>query len=299
VTFVEIPQVNGPEAITVQMGITYDDAVAGVTRQFGPQTVQVLRSYGVTWSNVYETGVAPPPPPGAVDFDSQIYPLFLPVNQGGYGCQGCHTNQGGAVPAGGMNFYGGPEAAYASLDPNEYPQRVNPGSPADSYLLTKPLYEAVGAQNHPIYAFASAQDPAYQLIYKWISEGAQRGVVQNAVSFRNQVRPLLYLSAPQGGAGCYACHVSGVNADNAPGGFYMGGTPEELYAELATEAAVDNGDSGEAYRINKNGQPESSLLLINPLFGHPEPHPVKIFSSNLDPRYQLIYRWIQEGYQLD
>jgi mono/diheme cytochrome c family protein len=288
VTFVEIPQVYGPEVITVKLEVTYNERV------FGPQYVQIYRQNGVTWSSIYETGLVPPLPVGPVDFDSQVYPLFLPVNQGGYGCIGCHTNQGGAIPAGGMNLYGGPDEAFASLDPNNYPVRVNLVTPAESLLLKKPLYETNGVQDHPIYAFASPQDPAYKLIYTWIQEGAKRDVVLPPASFTNNVLPRLL-----GDGGCYACHADGVNANNAPGGFYMGGTPAEIYAELVNEASVGNGGTGETYRVNKNGQVEYSLVLTNPLFGNPEPHPVKIFSSNLDPRYQYIYRWISEGYVYD
>jgi hypothetical protein len=296
VSFVEVPVAGAVDVTNVQYQIEYNDQDTGQARLFGPQSVQVYRNYGVSWSSIYETGIAPPLPPGPLDFDSQIYPLFLPVNQGGFGCQGCHTDQTGVAPAGGMNLYGGPEAAYASLNPNDYPQRVNVLSPTDSYLLRRPLYEEVGGQDHPIFAFASPQDPAYQIISQWISQGGVRTADLPPVSFRNDIRPILYQSVANGGAGCYNCHVAGVNADTAPGGFYMGGTPEELYAELVNEAPTDNGDTGEAYRISRNGVVEVSLVLTNPLFGNAEPHPTKIYQSNLDTRYQLLYRWIAEGY---
>jgi hypothetical protein len=167
-----------------------------------------------------------------------------------------------------------------------------------SLVLVKPLYEAIGQQDHPIFAFASEQDPAYQLIYTWITQGGVRPMVPPPpVSFVTSIRPLLYQSTANGGAGCYACHVDGVNANNAPGGFYMGGNAQDLYNALTNTAPSDNGGSGEPYRVNKMNYPERSLVLINPLSGNPEPHPVKIFSDNADPRYQLIYRWIAEGYQ--
>lgn len=297
VTFVEIPQTDGPESISVRISIRHDVG-GGAYRYFGPIDLKAFRPYGVTWTTIVETGVAPPPPNNNIDFDTQIYPLFLPVNQGGLGCQGCHTNQGGAVPSGGMNLYGGPDMAFASLNPASYPNRVNVQNPSASYLLTKPLYEATGLQDHPIFAFVSEQDLAYQLIYTWISEGAVRNVVQPPVSFANEIRPLLYNQVAQGGMGCRNCHYDGVDANTAPGGFYMGGGAPGLYLELTGEAPTDNGATGEAYRINKQqGYTERSLVLTNPLFGNAEPHPVKVFSSNADPRYQLVYRWIAEGYQ--
>jgi hypothetical protein len=136
------------------------------------------------------------------------------------------------------------------------------------------------------------------LIYTWITEGATRNVVLQPVSFANEIRPLLYNQVAQGGMGCRNCHYDGVDALTAPAGFYMGGGAQGLYDELTAEAPADNGLTGEPYRINKTaGQTDKSLVLINPLFGNAEPHPVKIFSSNADPRYALVYRWITEGYQ--
>ena len=295
VMFVEIPAFVGPEAIDVTVSVQYPYNTE--TRYFGPHTIKAFRNYGVTWYHLYQNANPPPPVVGNVDFDTQIYPLTLPVAQGGYGCQGCHTNQGGATPAGGMNLYGGPEVAYASWNPATYPQRVNLASPADSYVLTKPLYEAEGPQNHPIYAFANTADPGYQLIYTWIQEGAVRNFVPPPVSFYNDIRPLLYQPAGNGGVGCYACHVNGVNANNAPGGAYYGGDGNALHAVLTAQAPTDNGGTGEAYRVNLQ-YPERSLVLTNPTEGI-EPHPIKPFLNNADARYQLIYRWIAEGAQND
>ena len=298
--FVELPA-RGVESIPFEVSIR--TGPSGNYRYFGPLRVQSFRSpgTGVVWASIQESGIAPPDQPVEnVDFDTQVYPLFLPVNQGGLGCQGCHTNQGGAQPAGGMNLYGGAEAAYASLDPARYPQRVNVQNPAQSYLLVRPLYEAQGPQDHPIFAFASPQDPAYRLIYTWIREGGERDAPLEPVSFYNQIRTLLYRPTGQGGAGCYTCHVQGVNAQTAPGGFYMGGNGNELYEALVNTAPSDPGQYNEAYRINKApNYVGRSLVLTKPLFGNNTEHPVKIFFDNTDPRYQLIYRWIAEGYRND
>jgi hypothetical protein len=298
--FVELPVTAESLDLTISISRTGD---TGTTYYYGPVEAKVFQQAFV-WSTVPETSRNVPPPAPVVqnvDFDSQIYPLFLPVPEGGLGCLGCHTSNGGATPAGGLDLYGGPEAAIAKLDPVAYPQRVNLANPAASYLLTKPLYEAAGQQDHPIIAFLSDNDPGYRLIFSWISEGAQRGNVQVApISFYDDIRPLLYLPYEQGGIGCYACHVDGTNnSNNAPGKLYMGGDATQLFTALTADAARDNGASGEPYRINKLGYPAKSLLLINPLAGNPEPHPVKIFFGVEDPRYQLIYRWISEGYLND
>lgn len=306
VTFLEVP-VNGPSEQDFQ--ITINSAAGGaLTRYFGPVTVKAVRD-GLAWRNVPQTGQGtpvtpppppPPPPPQNIDFDTQVYPIFLPVNQGGYGCQGCHTDQYGA-PSGGLNLYGSPEVAYQSLNPAQYPQRVNLANPAASYLLVRPLYEIDGNQDHPIYAFSDTTNTSYQLLLAWIQGGAQRNVVVNpTVSFYTQIRPLLYKSSAEGGAGCYACHVDGVDANTAPGGLYMGGDGNALYYALTQQTPTDNGATAEPYRINKTANyAGNSLLLTNPLTGNAEPHPVKLFYGVDDPRYQLIYTWISEGYVND
>ncbi len=300
VYFVEMPE-GVRNAKEVEISIS---SYAGGTqnRYFGPKTGLIYED-SFTWLTVAETGIAPPPdpdppPPVNVDFANDVYPLFATIDQGGLGCQGCHTSQGGATPSGGLDLYGGAGAAYQALNPDNYPQRVNVQNPSASYLLTKPLYEVDGNQDHPIFAFFSSQDPGYRTMLGWITEGAvyEGGVPPPPVSFYNDVRPILYADAGAGGAGCRGCHVDGVDANNAPGGAYFGGTPQELFDVIANTAPSDNGATGEPYRINKQGNAGYSLLLTNPLVGNAEPHPAKLFQGNQDPRYQTIYRWVQEGY---
>jgi hypothetical protein len=36
-------------------------------------------------------------------------------------------------------------------------------------------------------------------------------------------------------------------------------------------------------------------LLLNPTNGTQVPHPGKLFTGTTDARYQLLYRWIQQG----
>ncbi len=302
IVFVEVAVGLGLAPTTMQLSINYEYQ-PNAYRYFGPVAAQTFStSFGTTrLSDIRETLTPPPVPVGEIDFDAQIYPLFLPIAEGGFGCVGCHTNQGGNAPSGGMNLYGGPDVAYASLTDPNYPQRVNLANPAASYLLVRPLFEADGVQDHPIFAFSSPEDPAYQLIYTWISEGALRNNNNlDPVSFYDEVRPLLYNPSGDGGAGCYACHVNGADADDAPGGLYMGGECDDLYTALTAVAPNNAGPYDEPYRINKDPEYTGrSLLLTNPLFGNPEPHPVKIFSDVADARYQLVYRWIAEGYEND
>jgi hypothetical protein len=325
ITFLEIPQLDGAPYLDFQVSISYADAGRGITRYFGPIDVKTFRPYGVSWVKISETGVPIQPPLTNINFDTQVYPLFLPVAQGGLGCIGCHTNANGATPAGGMNLYGGPEVAFNSLNPETYPQRVNLVDIDASYVLKRPLYEADGVQDHPIFAFASPQDLGYQTIRKWIEEGAVRNVVLQPVSFYNDIRTMLYqqpttcVDSPNGhapdsngngvleicGAGCRGCHYDGVNVNNAPANFYMSNVATELFDQLVNLPAThsDYPDPAdplhEPYRINKANYPERSLALIKPLTGNAALHPVKIFANNADPRYQLLYRWILEGYQND
>lgn len=298
VVFVEVPQ----PAESIDITIDAERESNGTTYFYGPVTTKVFRR-GLALTAVPETGrdVEPPPPVVQdVDFDTQVYPLLLSVNEGGLGCTGCHTNLGGASPAGGMNLYGGPDVAYQSLDPVRYPGRVNVQSPEQSRLLTKPLYEADGVQDHPIFAFLGTNDPQYQIVLSWIRDGANRdpGVVVQT-SFYNDVLPLLVNDYSQGGIGCAFCHVAAAdNANNAPGKLYFGGEAIDVYNALTQDPARDNGATGEPYRINRD-QPAYSLLLTNPLTASEEPHPVKIFYGAEDPRFQALYRWIADGAPYD
>jgi hypothetical protein len=305
VTFLEIPQLDGAPYIDFNMSISYTDAARGITRYFGPIDVKSFRPYGVSWVTINETGVPIQPPVENINFDTQIYPLFLPVAEGGLGCIGCHTNANGATPAAGMNLYGGPDVAFASLDPVAYPQRVNLVDIDASYVLKRPLYEADGVQDHPIFAFASPQDLGYLTIRKWIEEGAVRNVVVAPVSFYNEIRKGLYDTPQNGGWGCRACHYDGVNAQTAPANFFMSNVAAELFDNLVNQPATHSDypdpldPQHEPYRINKANYPERSLALIKPLAGNAALHPVKIFANNQDPRYLLLYRWITEGYVND
>jgi hypothetical protein len=175
---------------------------------------------------------------------------------------------------------------------------ADPAVAATSYLLQKPLYEANGQQDHPIFAFASPTDPGYQLILTWIVEGAERVVNVPPVSFSQDIVPLMSYPTDQGGAGCYNCHTNVANPNVAPGNFYMSQDAGELYQALTLDAPTDNAGTAEMYRVNVYGYPERSMILVYPLTNGPYQgyHPVNIFANTADPRYQLLYRWIQEGY---
>ncbi len=289
VVYVEVPS-TGTAAGGMHIELAATTGTGDTAKYYGPTHTAAFRgaSTAVTWANLQETGVAPPGI-GTVSFDGQIYPLFLPTSDGGYGCQGCHTNQGGATPAGGLNLWGGAEIAYASLDPTENATRVNTATPASSTLLTRPLYPAT---NHPIFAWGSTNDAAYKLILQWIQEGATRFAAGARVSFVAQVKPLL--GTGTSAIGCASCHTGGASA-----GLQLDGTAQEMYNELTVEDAVDGGTTNEGRRVNLQGYPERSLIITKPLTGHAATHPTKIFPNAADQRYQLLYRWISEGAQYD
>jgi hypothetical protein len=292
--FAEVPQTSGPQAIDLSISISHVDTAG--THLFGPTALKAFR-IGVSWVEVKETGAPPPPPPSNVDFDTQVYPLLLPLSQGGYGCQGCHTSMGGAAPSAGMDLgpVGGPATAYASLNPAMHPNRVNLANPPASLILVNPLYNAMGSA-HPIFAFTSVNDPGYQTILKWIQEGATRNppMPSQQVTFA-QVQSLLVGTATSAGAGCAntLCHGA---ATPPPGAFSMLGTAQQLYLALTSSPAIDQ-STGQLTRIDKTqGAADKSLLLLKPLEGSPLIHPVKIFASSTDPRYQLLYKWIAGGF---
>jgi hypothetical protein len=158
----------------------------------------------------------------------------------------------------------------------------------------KPLYEASGAQDHPIFAFPSPQDPGYKLMLTWISEGARRRTEAPPVSFTREVLPLLAAPAASGGAGCVSCH----GVEPAAAGFSVSGPAAAVHAELVTEPANDPSVTGELRRVNLM-QPERSLLLTMPTSGSQVRHPAKLFTGTADPRYALLYRWIQQGATID
>lgn len=306
VYFVEVPLV-GPESREFEILVA--SAAGGAQNRYFRSKADLAFRDGFTWVTVPETGIAPPPPPPppndpppVVSFTNQVYPLFLRVDQGGTGCVACHHDQGLEPPPGGLDLSGGAPAAFAALDPARYPNRVNVANPGASLVLTKPLYETDGPQNHPIFAFLSEQDPGYRALYDWIRGGAIDDTVNlppPQISFYNDVRPLLYQPVGQGGAGCDSCHVQGVDPATAPGGAYFGGDGNALWQVLTQDPPSDNGNTGEPYRIHRAGLPERSLLLLNPTAGTIEPHPQKLFNGVNDVRYQTIYRWIIEGYVND
>jgi hypothetical protein len=101
----------------------------------------------------------------ALNFVDDIYPDLQKASQGGLSCAVCHT-------AGGLNpnlQFDLPAAdVYQALVAIE--GAISVAVPAESLLLTKPLYEVPA--NHPNATFADINNPSYQKWLQWITEGA-------------------------------------------------------------------------------------------------------------------------------
>jgi hypothetical protein len=110
------------------------------------------------------TGGTPLNPRFAMD----VFPRLQTAANGGRGCANCHTVGGlGAIAV----FNALPADVLASLKAK--PGLIDLASPADSLLLTKPLYEPPPAlQNHPNATYVDANDPDYKVILLWIQQGA-------------------------------------------------------------------------------------------------------------------------------
>lgn len=108
------------------------------------------------------------PLPETPSFATDIFPKLQKAALGGLACANCHTAGGpGAV----LIMDAPATETLANL--NARPGVINLAAPAESLLLTKPLYELPPAlQNHPNATFADTNDPNYQLFLLWITGGA-------------------------------------------------------------------------------------------------------------------------------
>ncbi|MBK9032753.1 MAG: hypothetical protein IPL61_16040 [Myxococcales bacterium] len=102
---------------------------------------------------------------GARTFTADVYPRLQTAANGGLGCANCHTTGGIAAI---LPF---DLSVQLTLDGiNARPGVLNLLAPAESMLLTKPMYE--DPPNHPNATFLDATDPDYLVILQWIEQGA-------------------------------------------------------------------------------------------------------------------------------
>lgn len=101
-------------------------------------------------------------------FATEIYPRLQKASAGGLGCANCHTAGG---PAAILPYDGTIVATLAAI--KAAPGVIDLTTPAASLLLTKPLYEPTGPQNHPNATFLNVDDPDYKVLLTWITLGTK------------------------------------------------------------------------------------------------------------------------------
>jgi hypothetical protein len=99
-------------------------------------------------------------------FTTDIYPILQRASMGGQDCANCHTMGGAAGNL--LILDDGATSVYTRLMAN--PLYINLTTPADSELLTKPLYET--PPNHPNAIWLDTTNPYYMKILMWITSGA-------------------------------------------------------------------------------------------------------------------------------
>ena len=100
-------------------------------------------------------------------FGMHVYPRLQKAAVGGLGCANCHTQ--GGLAGGVLQFDLPPDLVLQNMIAR--PGDVNIETPAESLLLTKPLYEPP-PYNHPNATFVDTNDPDYKLFLRWITQGA-------------------------------------------------------------------------------------------------------------------------------
>jgi hypothetical protein len=102
-------------------------------------------------------------------FAMHIYPKLQRAALGGLGCANCHTLTG---PAAFLKF--DDPAATVLTAMTARPGVINLTTPADSFVLKRPLYEPPPlVQDHPNATFIDTNDADYKLFLLWITNGAK------------------------------------------------------------------------------------------------------------------------------
>lgn len=142
---------QGPQAITTSVTAAADGAT-------------LVRSGGMGGGGMGGGGGTPLNPRFATD----IYPRLQTAANGGLACANCHTLNGTAALAP-FNVLAADVLAALKAKAG----LIDLATPANSLLLTKPLYEKPPAlQNHPNATFVDADDGSYKLMLLWIQQGA-------------------------------------------------------------------------------------------------------------------------------
>jgi hypothetical protein len=230
-------------------------------------------------------GVEPAPPPVEdVDFLADIYPLFQTYDAVNYpygrGCTACH---GGDTPSGGLDLSTGADNAYLQMIQEQlydlnYPERSsilrNPYCGPDKCLADE------YPETHSTEVFLTTDDPDYQKILLWVTQGAQYEVVVEPgpdlavnVDFASQVQ---YRFATRG---CTGCH----SKESPSGGLSLVGTPQEVYDAAYAQATPTD-------YVNSSIFAKPNAYYPEVTHGGPKQIP------NLeDPYARYVGGWIYEG----
>ena len=150
------------------MRITSKDENFGMSMADSP-----IAATAVTLADVVVgDGQAGTPLPTTVSFTKDVAPIFLRRR-----CDACHDGGGIGKDLGGLHLNGAPEKMYKELveeiSPRVGTKRVDLQQPAKSLVLTMPSREDP-PDSHPNITFASSADPDYQILLRWIEQGAKQ-----------------------------------------------------------------------------------------------------------------------------
>ena len=109
--------------------------------------------------------------PTNVSFRQQVRPIFRLKEQGGRGCEACHSGNGIGKDLGGLTLDAADNLILKELL-EEDPARVQRTMAEKSELLTYPSREEP-PDRHPNVTFTGPLDPDYLKILVWIKEGAK------------------------------------------------------------------------------------------------------------------------------
>ena len=154
---------NVPEGLT---RVTSKDEAYGMIMADSPVAAAAVTLADV----VVGDGSDIPDIPQVVSFSDDVAPSFIRR-----GCDACHNGNGPGKDLGGLHLNGSAEKMYkeiaTEISQRHNKLRVDVENPADSLLLTLPSREDP-PDIHPNITYASVDDPDYQLILRWIEQGA-------------------------------------------------------------------------------------------------------------------------------
>jgi hypothetical protein len=225
-------------------------------------------------------------------FKTRVLPILTTARKGNARCVACHARGGG-------NSFLEPLSPGASAYTEEQARRnfervqrlVTPGEPLKSLLLLNPLAEEAGGSHwhgggkH----WASRDNPEWQALAAWVGSSGKPGATAplDYDVFKNRVQPIL-TSARKGNARCIACHARG-----------GGNSFLEPLAPGATTFSEEQARRNyeRVQRLVVAGQPEKSVLLMNPLAeeaGGSHWHGGgKHWTSQSDPEFQVLAAWVR------